>query len=70
MVTCRLRHDRKTGDPMGEDGSKPGESRCEKYEPPGVLWEERIEIAATLASACAKTHPIDDKQCELGPPAS
>jgi hypothetical protein len=55
---------------MGEDGSKPGESRCEKYEPPGVLWEERIEIAATLASACAKTHPIDDKQCELGPPAS
>jgi hypothetical protein len=56
---------------MDREGSTElGANRPETYEPPGIVWEERIEVAATLASACAKTHPLDDPQCELGPPAS
>jgi hypothetical protein len=40
------------------------------YESPTVLWEEWLDVNATLALACAKADPLTDPQCSQGVAAS
>jgi hypothetical protein len=43
----------------------PDDDRKRVYEPPGIQWEETIDVKANLASACAKTST--DALCSADP---
>ena len=41
-----------------------------EYEKPAVLWEEWLDVKASLVMACAKVNPIAGPPCDAGQAAS
>jgi hypothetical protein len=47
------------------DGTAPGTENpaATPYEPPGIEWEEAVDVHVNLASACGQ-HPLEGGTCQ------
>ena len=52
-----------------QSADKPVETTADAepaYAPPAVVWEEWLDVKATLVMACAKVNPLAGPPCDQG----
>ena len=48
------------------DQAEPAKANEEPYAAPAVIWEEWLDVKATLVMACAKVNPLAGPPCDQG----